>query len=110
MCACQPCLQRSFDPGFQPFDGLTNLEKLAITMPMSLANTQSLENCKQLRELHLITLPGVQMRAGSLQQVSYIAGRGGGEQRLGVYLEPHLGKVSTPGSHLMSAGGGTDEF
>lgn len=61
-----------FDPGFQPYDNLTNLQKLVVTMPMSLANTQSLQACSNLRELHLITLPSMPLREGSLEQLTQL--------------------------------------
>lgn len=44
--------------------------RLAITMPMSLANTESLAKCKQLRELLLCALPTQLLGTGSMAQVS----------------------------------------
>lgn len=43
--------------------------RLAITMPMSLANTQSLSKCRKLRELLLCTLPQQILEKGALEQV-----------------------------------------
>ncbi|WIA30465.1 hypothetical protein OEZ86_000549 [Tetradesmus obliquus] len=60
----------SYDPGFQPFERTTNLRKLAITMPMSLANTNSLSKCRQLRELLLCALPKDVLGKGALSQVT----------------------------------------
>ncbi|KAF6246658.1 hypothetical protein COO60DRAFT_1707554 [Scenedesmus sp. NREL 46B-D3] len=60
----------NYDPGFQPFERTTNLRKLAITMPMSLANTNSLNKCRQLRELLLCALPQDVLGRGSLSQVT----------------------------------------
>jgi hypothetical protein len=42
---------------------------LAITMPMSLANTESLSRCRKLRELLLCTLPQEILGKGSFDQV-----------------------------------------
>jgi hypothetical protein len=43
--------------------------RLGITMPMSLANTQSLSKCRKLRELLLCTLPQQHLEKGSFDQV-----------------------------------------
>jgi hypothetical protein len=45
------------------------LFRLAITMPMSLANTKSLSKCRKLRELLLCTLPQQILDKGSFDQV-----------------------------------------
>lgn len=58
------------DPGFGTYDYLTNLQGLTVTMPMSLVNTQSLEHCKQLKDLLLCTLPGTAMEPNSLRSVT----------------------------------------
>jgi len=43
--------------------------RLGITMPMSLANTESLSRCRKLRELLLCALPQQILSKGGLDQV-----------------------------------------
>eukprot|EP00877_Chromochloris_zofingiensis_P010725 jgi/Chrzof1/5906/Cz16g20070.t1 len=62
----------AYDPGFQPYGKLHNLEELVVSMPMSLANTQSLEACSNLHKLVLCTLPENPLKVGSLRSVTQL--------------------------------------